>query len=396
MIVAGLGAVGAAAPGAPRAIQVNPDEPIAVVDLRPPAAQDRDASRARFADELDGVYGLKTQRADGLDAALAGDDSGDGPRALAALAAARTAYGALDCGQARPAAEAAALGFAARQAAGLPDDASARAAWAYALLCADASGDREAAAQAANHLRALGASTGEGVGIPAATWDRYPEIDAHIGRDLVELTVRAPDNDGADVWIDLVRVGPAPATVVVPAGTHLVAVGAAAPGTRRAATRITATKSTAIDVALIEEGTPWDDVAAKVRAWRATPPTGLEMTALLARLHVRVALVLVGEGAVATWVKGPRDPRARQVADGALDEPLPIGALIHARLAAWSGRGEDPEVPLLREPGDGDGAAKRDHWWVYASLVGAVAIGAAAVYAHDSARDHQRIELRFP
>ncbi|MCE9574751.1 MAG: hypothetical protein K8W52_16500 [Deltaproteobacteria bacterium] len=395
MIVAGLGAPGRAAP-TPRPVQVNPDEPVLVIDLRPPAAQDRDASRARFANELDGVYGLRTQRADGMDAALAGGDSGDEARALAALAEARTAYGALDCTHAGPAADRAALGFAARQAAGLPDDANARAAWAYVLLCADAGGDRDAAARAAGHLRVLGAASGETVGIPAATWDRYPDIDAHVGRDLVELVVRAPDNDGADVYIDLVRIGPAPATAVVPAGAHVIAVGIAAPGTRRAAVRVTATKSTALDVALVDEGTPYDDVAAKVRAWRATPPTALEMSAILDRLHAHVALVLVGQGAVATWIKGPRDDHARQVADGSLDEPLPIGALINARIAAWGGRGEDPDVPLLRENHEDDTRPHRDHWWVYASLVGAVAIGAAAVYAHDSARDHQRIELVFP
>lgn len=395
--VASAASVQAAPRPVPR-LAAHADEPIVVIDLRSPAAPDRDASRRAFADALDTVGGVATRRAEGLDAALAGDDAGDGARAQAQLAAARAAYGALDCAHARPAAEDAALTFAARQAAGLADDAGARAAWAYVLLCADASADRDAAAQAAARLRTLGATSGESIGIPAATWDHYPDIDAHVGRDLVELTVRSPDNAGADVWVDLHRIGPAPAVAVVPAGDHLVAVGRAAPDAHRAAQRVTATKATAIDVALVDQATPWDDVAAKVQGWRATPPTALEIAALLDQLHARVALVLVGGGAVATWVKGPRDAGARQVGDGTLDAPRPIGALVTARIAAWDG-GAEPDAPYVRTPrtGDGDDAPpRRDHWWVYASLVGAVALGAAAVYAHDSARDHQRIELTFP
>ncbi|HZJ67928.1 MAG TPA: hypothetical protein VFD36_30700, partial [Kofleriaceae bacterium] len=43
-----------------------------------------------------------------------------------------------------------------------------------------------------------------------------------------------------------------------------------------------------------------------------------------------------------------------------------------------------------------DEGAKKTKWWVYAAIAGAAAVGVTFIYAHDSASDHQRVELRYP
>jgi len=378
----------ARASAAPRAH----DEPVAVIDLRAPEAAGRDASRAKLAAELRGLMGVRIADEAGLGAALAGDGGGDGDVARAAVEEARAGFGALDCARARPAAEQATLIYAARLASGKDDGTGPRAAWAYVLLCADNTGDRPAAAFAAGQLRALGVTDGTVAGIPQATWDRYPEIDAQLGGYLVELTVTA--EDGADVWVDQARVGPSPATIVVGAGDHVVA---AAAGERRAAQRVTVKGAMKLALPLVDQQGAWGVVAETVRGWRASPPAGDALAALMRRIHVRFALVIPGGEQVEIWALAPGDDAARKLDTVTIDDPAGLGAIVNNHVAAWDGHAPDPDRPLLVEDrGEAGGAVHRNHWWVYASLIGAVVVGGAIVYAHDSARDHQQIELSWP
>jgi hypothetical protein len=260
------------------------------------------------------------------------------------------------------------------------------------LLCADHDGDHAAAAIAASMLRALGVKDGSEANVGADTWAKYPDVDARTAS-LVELTVKA--DAGADVWIDLAKIGPAPATAVVAAGDHVIA---AASGSRRAAQRVTIAKATTIELPLVDQSAgSWGDVAAKVAAWRAAAPRPSDLAGVMRALHVRFAFVLA-PGATALWAIGPGDSAARALDTPSMD-PAALAALVRERAEAWDGRAPDPDKPLLvedRSARDNAAVHGKDHWWVYASLIGAVVLGGVVVYAHDSATDHQRVELRFP
>ena len=69
-----------------------------------------------------------------------------------------------------------------------------------------------------------------------------------------------------------------------------------------------------------------------------------------------------------------------------------------ARVRTWErGAGPDPNTELLREsPSDRARKKKPLAWWVYASIIGAVAVGTAIIIANETADDRQRIEVSFP
>jgi hypothetical protein len=391
-VAAGLVAIALAWPRAAHA-----DEPVILVDLRPGADEALRASRAALRAELASLGGLVLRDEPGLDEALAGDaQGGDDAAQRAALEEARAAFGDLDCGRALAAADRAVLLGAARQAAGHADRLALRGAWAYVLLCSDRAGDRGRAQAAADQLRALGLDSGDAAGIPAAVWDRFPEIDASTDRDIVPLTVAEPA--GAAVWIDHARVGTAPVTVHVAAGEHVVAV---ADGTRRGDGRIRAeARPLTVTVDLAEGAGAFAAAAAVVAGWRSgrTQPTAEALGTLMRRLEVRFALLLAGRDTVQVWVLGPGDARPRKLDDASRRDPMAIGAIVVDRAAAWDGRAPDPDRPLLRESPDDRGRRRGtpDRWWVYAAIVGAVAAGTAILYFQDAAEDHQRIEIRFP
>jgi hypothetical protein len=71
----------------------------------------------------------------------------------------------------------------------------------------------------------------------------------------------------------------------------------------------------------------------------------------------------------------------------------------------WRDRAPDPDQPLLVEtPAErrARGIARKGEreeptpWWVYATIAGALLGGALVIYAHDTAEDTQRVELKFP
>jgi len=134
-------------------------------------------------------------------------------------------------------------------------------------------------------------------------------------------------------------------------------------------------------------------VITQVRAWQRAAPAPADVTALVRSLHVRFAFVLRADG-VTLWGLGPDDKAARVVETGRLDDGAALGALVAARAAAWDSRAADTDHLLVEDRGGA--AVKKDHWWVYASLIGAIVVGGIVVYAHDSAQDTQHIELRYP
>ncbi len=367
-------------------------EPLAIIEARP-ASADRDATRRRFIAALATVNGVAVV-ADDREAALTGvATDADDALATAALAEARDGFGALECGRARPAAEDAVRLLAARQAAAIDETVRMRAAWTYVLLCADRDGDGAMARAAADRLRAIGAAAA----VPPDIWARFPDIDAATDRDIVELTVSAPV--GAAVTIDDVAVGVAPLTRFVAAGKHLVAVATGA--SRGAVIATVHGKPLTIEVAALDRIAAWRDVAAQVAAWQgAAPPTEVEVSELMTRIGVRFAVVLGERGAASLWVRRPQQRTARLVVDGDLGDPLAIGAGVMARVEAWTGAGPDPDQPLLTEDDELVREVSRPReptrWWVYAVIGGALAAGAATIYALDAGDDRQIIDLTFP
>lgn len=376
------------------------DEPIIVVDLRPGDPVDLAGSRASLQDELAKLHGITVKRSPDLDGALSGAAvDQDATRVTAALADARTAFGALDCAKASAAADRAIDDLSARQAAGLDDRQALRAAYAYLVLCADRAGDIDTAVRAASRLRALGVTSGDDVGISAATWSRLPEIDV-TGAEIVAVTVEA-DRPDATVWVDHVAAGTAPVTVYLPAGEHVIAAGK---GSSRGATRIPVKglKQT-VSLALTDQRGTWSEVAGLIHAWRdkVSPPTNAGLTAVMAAAKVRFAIVLAGSRTAEVWGKAPKDPVAKKLDSGAVDSPLELAAIVTDRVAAWDGRAPDGEL-LTETPEEraalygGDRKQPKAKWYVYASIAGAVLIGGLVIYSNDAATDKQRITITGP
>lgn len=380
------------------------EEAVAIVDLRAPSAVTPGAdgfarTRAALAEALDARPGIRVLRGEAGDALAGIVRDADDVAAAAALAEAREAFGALDCGRARPAAEEAVLLLAGRAAAGLDERARLGPAWTYVLLCADRDGDGPMARAAADRLRALGATSG----VPADLWTKYPEIDAATDRDILELEVRA--EAGARIEVDHVAGA---GKRFVASGKHVVAV---ADGTVRGAMFVTVLgKPLAVDVPVAARDGAWRDVAGRVLAWRGGPPSASELTELMTRVDVRFAVVLGGGGiGPALWVRGTDDATAHRAEGRYFASDAPAGGdvagladAIAARVALWSDGGPDPDRPLLTEAdaprrrGRDDRIVEPTRWWVYAAIGGALAAGALTIYALDAGEDRQRIELTFP
>jgi hypothetical protein len=230
--------------------------------------------------------------------------------------------------------------------------------------------------------------------VPADVWAKYPEIDAATDRDIVELTVTAPA--GATVVIDHVAVGTAPVKTFVHAGKRLVAVGA---GTTRGAAFITVHgKPLSFEVSAADRASPWKRVAGQVSAWQgAAPPSAVEVTELLTQVNVRFAVVLGERNTAALWVRAPGEPAAKLVIDGAMNDPLELGAGVMARVEAWSGGGLDPDKPLAGTDDMVREVTRKEDtkWWVYAVIGGALAAGAVTLFAIEVGDDRQIIDLTF-
>jgi hypothetical protein len=398
--------------------------------------------------------------------------------ALAGIARADALRRSGDCRAALEAAEPAIAALAAEQAAvGSAPGAAAvvqalAAGHGQVLACAHQLGDTDRALVAAQRLRDLGAgelSAGARAVVTGDLWRAYPPMDALGNAHILDLAI-STEPAGAQVWIDHRLVGTAPVTVAVVEGAHLIA----AAGAERASSRHVdidrkalppapwgQTQVTNVHLTLLARAWPWQAEAAEVARWRSTQTVdGAALGALLARLKVRFALVLVDADArlvrsgiprqqaaqvvqvVQIWALAPGETEARRVGTGQLARPESIAARIAARAAGWdetpahasgqsagpasgqssghssrqrsghsgqssgrsSGAGLEPGVPLLRE-GDvphrygsrpGGRRLARKPWWAYATIIGAVAATSLLILAADLGDDRQRIELRWP
>lgn len=370
---------------------------VGVVDVGPGDRAARRARRERLDQALAGVQGIAAVRDPALRAALAGERSP--PQLLAgraSLEAARAAFGKPDCPAAEREAAAAVVALAAAQAAGGEVTGELRQAYVFALLCADQRGDPAAARGAVNALRGLGGpEPPEGVGEPV--WSRYPSVDVTAGVRHVQLDVTTQPR-GAQVWIDHAPAGTAPLSAFVTEGDHVVA--AAAPGGGAVALRAARGP---LALTIPAERAPWRRIEARVRSWQSRAvkrdPKGL--AALLSGARLSYAIVIDERGRFTVWQR--RGLAARQL--GTAPDALGIGALVQDAEQRRAHPGIDRDRPLLRETPEeraaylsrkkGTGPSKQE-WWVYAAIVGAVAIGAGVVLANDLADDHQKFDVTIP
>lgn len=373
-----------------------PRERVAVVDLGPGDASVRQQlATAVVAGGMQPVIG------DGVEDALAGVNSDRDTIALAAaMAEAKEKFGALACPEASTAARRAIAIGAARQAAGLAVPELPRA-WTYVLLCADRTGDTPAALAAASRIRTLGGAPE----LDAALLAKYPDVDALSNRDVIAIRIKS--EPGADVWVDFQSVGKAPLELPLSTGPHVIA---AAKGTRRGVlTGTVIRKQPVLAVALEEQAGPWSTLARRVASWHGTLPKPSELAWVLREVDARIALVRHGDTIEAWGHAGQGEPVRRLGNDDGvrpLTEAAALVALAADRARTWSERAPDPDQPLLvetpeerRQRSDGllrEQPEERTRWWVYAAIAGALVGGALVIYAHDSADDTQRVELKWP
>ncbi len=142
----------------------------------------------------------------------------------------------------------------------------------------------------------------------------------------------------------------------------------------------------------------WDGPRATVRSWRAgaASANALAIAQLLTEVGVRFAILLWEDGRAEVWALPPLAHAARRVTSGIMRAPIPLAAAIRDQATRLNGQDPDADVQILTEPSKKEKAKKRQKWWVYASIIGAVAVGASIVLAGDLATDRQRIELSYP
>jgi hypothetical protein len=343
--------------------------------------------------------GMEPVIGEGVEDALAGVNSDRDSVALAAaMAEAKEKFGALACADATKAAQTAISIGAARQAAGLAVPELPRA-WAYVLLCADRGGDAAAALVAASRIRTLGGAPE----VDAKLLAKYPEVDALSNRDMIEIEIKA--EDGAELWVDFVRVGRAPLKLAIATGPHVIA---ASIGSKRGVvTGTVVRKQPVVTIPLQDQAGKWSSLAARVASWHGKMPKPKELAWVLREVDARVVLVRYGDTVEAWGHAGDGEPVRRLGGeDGVrkLGEADALIALVVDRIQTWSDRAPDPDQPLLVETPEERrkrGLLKDDEeeparWWVYAAIAGAVVAGALVIYAHDSGQDTQRVELKFP
>lgn len=374
-------------------------EPVAVIDLRPGEIADRQRYAGAVAAGLSRHDGVEALSDPAAVAALVGEPfAPHAAEGAAALAEARRAYGALDCALALPAADRAVEAFAAVQATGAAVGGELVAAYSYALLCADATGDAARAHRAAARLRAL--TPDRPPGVAEELWQRYPAIDATGGVGRAEVEINSTPT-GAAIWVDHRPVGEAPVVVYLSEGEHLVA----AAGDTGAGTEVLRVEGwTARSVVELRGSEPrWAKLAAWVAAWRAgeRAPTPDDIARMLAALELRVAVLITrntstGNDQLELWGAPPGEVTAIMIGVGTTAELGTLAKLVVDTTAAWD-RGERPDrLVATPAPAPEKKKVKQQPWWVYASVVGAVGLGAAVLLAAELADDHQRIEISYP
>jgi hypothetical protein len=389
-VCAVVGASAASAVAAPRL-----SDGVAVIDLGPGDVRPQ-LNAALVSKDLEVLVG------NGVEDALAGISVDRDTLALAAaMADAQSKFGALACKEATTAAQTAIAIAAGRQAAGIAVPELPRA-WTYVLLCADRLGNTTDAIVASSRLRALGGSPD----VDASLLARYPEVDALSNREAIEIEI-STEIAGADVWVDFRRAGVAPMKIVLTSGTHVIA---AASGSRRGVLTGTVVKAQpVVSVPMPDQAGMWKPLATRIAGWGGKLPAPSELESVLAEVGARTALVRYGN-VVEAWGHAGHGDALHRLGDGddgvrPLGEVVALAALIAERLDTWNDRA--PESELLVETAEerrgrnrkGDDGADRDAstpWWVYATIGGAVLVGAIVIYAKETTDDTQRIELKYP
>lgn len=377
-----------------------------LIDLRSGDAAKLKASRDALRDGLAKVQNISVLSGGAMNAALRGETyeplihSGK-----ASMTAAALAYGRLDCANASRAATQAIVSYAALQARKRNVRDELRRAYVYKLLCANNGKNADGARTAVARLRALG-FTSAPQGVAEDVWTKYSapikppvpipgSVPAPVPAAPAtgELEIKQPA--GATVWIDHKPRGKAPLSVKLPVGEHVVAVvngdGAAA--------RLTKVKAGHTSIVMVVQSADpkWEPIRASIAGWKTAGKVGstTRMAEILRRLSVRFAFVML-PGKVEVWGVQKFRRMARRLGEATRDRPVQLGGLVNDHASAWDGRSPDPSLPLLTEKNTPKRGHKPQKWWVYASIIGAVAVGAAVIIANDASTDSQRIRLTFP
>jgi hypothetical protein len=365
-----------------------------VVDLRPGQASLRAPSQDAFIDGL-GAQGEIHLAGDAELASILGNRSYSAAleRGKTTLSAAILAFGSLDCASTRERAKSAILDFAAAAASGAPARDELRKAYLYLFLCADRQGDVDEAMAAATMLRVIIDEDRPGE-IGSDTWDKYPQVDAQSNGRQVPVEI-ASEPSGASIWLDHKEVGKTPGTLLMAEGQHLVALGL--PG-RGVSQEITITGKGAMSLPLAEPKSRWDGIA-KTLAEASDVPSlqrPRAMGNLMAATLSEVAFVMREPGRVAVWIL-PLNRRSAELVGHAPNAAIAAQLALQGLEDSNNGPGLDPNMPLLREnEATTTTASDTKRWWVYAVVLGAVAVGGGLIIAQDLSKDQQRIEVTLP
>jgi hypothetical protein len=368
-------------------------EPVAVIDLGP-----ADPVVHRTLDSALVNVGLQPLD-DATEQALSGNGtSSDAIELAAAIGEAQQKFGALDCKGTIDAAKRALPLLAERQAAKLAVPELPRA-WAYLLMCADRGGDSDLAMRASARLRAIG---GAGDILPPDLLAKYPDVDAALGVDPVDVEI-ATDVPGSIVWLDFIPLGASPQKLSLAPGEHVIA---AASGSRRGfLIGRPIKKQPKLVIEMADQSGPLAVVAAKVAAWHGKIPSAEAVGELLQAVHVRAALIRYGNTVEVWGHAGQKEPVRRLGGeDGSrtLDDVNRAAALLEDRVQGWSSHAPDPDQPLLVESLSerAEHSKAKSHeptaWWVYATIGAAVLTGGIVLYAHQQSGDTQEIKLHYP
>ena len=404
-----------------------PVEKVAILDLRPaetPADRERRArSRQAFHEAVAGAPDVASIAEPGssLASALVGAIqpaiAGERETATALLGQAATAFGQLDCAATENAVAQAIPALAGLQAVGQDVVDDLRAAYTYRLLCAHNQGDSDRAMRARARLDRLGVVQPP-KGVSVLVWNLYPPLDATANARIVELEVTSQPT-GAAIWVDHAQVGRTPAKLIVPVGAHVIAT---AVDRRHKAISIDAARDgQTVSIALPEPPPEslYLALSQRVAGWRtsARDPGGVELGALARELGVRFALVLhrrttntsgAGLGGnrrdvvevAEIWRVAPGEKEAKLMGARPLEDIDGIANAVRVQANRWDRTGPDPNVELLRETRiDTTGKGQKSgnpKWWVYATVIGAIALGTTVFVASDLADDRQRIQLTWP
>jgi hypothetical protein len=375
------------------AIAAPRKEPVAVIDLGPAEASVVHTLEAALVNA--GMQPLDAA----TEAALAGNGAGNDTIELAAaMTDAQQKFGALDCKGTIAAAKTALPLLAQRQAAALPVPELPRA-WAYVLLCADRGGDVDLAMRAAARLRVVGIAADL---VPAELIAKYPEVDAALGVDPVEVDVET-EVPGATVWLDFAPIGAAPRHLTLAPGEHVIA---AASGERRGfLIGRPIKKQPKLTIEMADQSGPLNAIASTVASWHGQVPSAEVLTLVLAKVKARAALVRHGNIVEVWGHAGANEPLRRLGGDDgthSIEDVNRAVALLADRVEGWDAHSPDPDQPLLTESLQERVASSHakgsepTKWWVYATIGAALVAGAVVLYAHNQDTDTQEIKLHYP